>query len=85
MLAIDGTKRNSSAYLLGVVRDFISYIDVAVSPQTQRSRVTFEENSGLAEVVPVDRINEAIAGWRSSQPATNPPAPLKLPPAPLLP
>src|SRR5579863_1743531 len=27
LLAIDGTKRNSSAYLLGVVRDFISYID----------------------------------------------------------
>jgi hypothetical protein len=80
MFAIQGTKSNNSAYLLGVVRDFISYIDVAVSPQTQRQRVAFEENSGLAEVVPVDRINEAISAWRSSLPLASPPAPLKAPP-----
>ena len=58
MFAIQGTKSNNSAYLLGVVRDFISYIDVAVSPQTHRQRVAFEENSGPAEVVPVDRITK---------------------------
>ena len=79
MMAISGTKSNNTAYLLGIATDFIPYIDVAISPQTQRARVTFEENSGLAEVIPVDRINEAIRAWRDSLPA-NPRAPLK--PAP---
>ncbi len=80
MMAIDGTKSNSKAYLIGAVSAFIPYIDVAVSPQTQRARVTFEENSGLAEVIPVDRINEAIQAFRSSLSPTNRPAPLKAAP-----
>jgi hypothetical protein len=79
-MAIQGTKSNANAFLIGVARDFIPYVDVAISPQTQRPRVTFEENSGLADVVPVDRVNEAIKAWRDSQPAAKPPAPLK--PAP---
>jgi len=80
--AIEGTRANPNAYLLGVVKSFIPYVDVAVSPQTQRPRVTFEENSGLAEVVPVDRINEAIAAWREALPANLTP-PLKTTPTPL--
>jgi S1-C subfamily serine protease len=67
--SIQGTKSNNTAYLIGMVRGFISYIDTAISTQTQRPRVTFEENSGLAEVVPVDRINEAIKTWRDSLPS----------------
>ena len=59
-MSINGTKSNNNAYLLGVVKSYIPYVDVGISPQTHRARVTFEENSGLAEVVPVDRINEAI-------------------------
>jgi S1-C subfamily serine protease len=80
-LAIQGTKSNNSAYLIGVVSDFIPYIDVAISAQTQRPRVTFEENSGLADVIPVDRINEAIKNWRDSLPP-NSRVPLKLPGVP---
>jgi hypothetical protein len=80
LLAIQGTKSNASAFLLGVARDYISYTDIGVSQQTQRPRVSFEENSGLADVVPVDRINEAIKAWRESLPAS-PPAPLKPAPA----
>jgi hypothetical protein len=79
LFAIDGTKSNNTAYLIGVVSDYIPYIDVAISPQTQHARVTFEENSGLADVIPVDRINEAIKGWRASLPP-NSQVPLK--PAP---
>ncbi len=78
-IAIEGTKSNSRAYLLGVVKDFIPYVDVAISPQTRRPRVTFEENSGLAEVVPIDRINEAIKAWRDSLPPS-PQVPLKTSP-----
>src|SRR5262249_53995262 len=43
--AINGTKRNNTSYLLGVVRSFIPYVETAFSPQTQRPRVSFEENS----------------------------------------
>ncbi len=80
LISIEGTKSNNNAYLLGVVSAYIPYIDVAISPQTQRPRVTFEENSGLAEVIPVDRINEAIKAWRNSLPPSTPPVPLKTAP-----
>jgi hypothetical protein len=80
LLAIDGTKANNRAYLLGVVRSYIPYTDIAISPQTGHARVTFEENSGLAEVIPVDRINEAIKSWRDALPVSTLPVPLK--PAP---
>jgi hypothetical protein len=80
LMSIQGTKPIDKAYFLGIVNSYIPYIDVAVSPQTQRARVTFEENSGLAEVVPVDRINEAIKTWRDSLPVSTPPVPLKVVP-----
>jgi Trypsin-like peptidase domain len=79
-VTISGTKSNTMAFLLGIARDYIPYIDVGISPQTRRMRVSFEENSGLADVVPVDRINESIKAWRDSLPAS-PPAPLKPAPA----
>ena len=81
LISITGTKSNNTAYLLGVVKDYIPYVDVAISPQTRRARVTFEENSGLAEVVPVDNINKMIKTWRDSLPASTPQAPLKAAPA----
>ncbi len=76
--AISGTKRNNTAFLLGVVRAYIPYSDLAVSQQTQHQRIVFEENSGLAEVVPMDRVNEAIQAWKVKQ--SSPTGPLK--PAP---
>ena len=48
------------AYLLGIVKGYVPYIDVAFSAQTKHPRVTFEENSGLAEVIPADAIQETI-------------------------
>jgi hypothetical protein len=54
--------------LIGVVRGFIPYTDVAVSQQTLRPRVTFEENSGLAEVIPVDQVNETIVEYLKLHP-----------------
>ena len=71
LFAINGTKNNNTAYLIGVVSDYISYTDIAVSTQTQRPRVTFEENSGLADVIPIDRVNEAIKAWRDSLPSSS--------------
>ena len=34
--------------------------EVAVSEQTGRPKMIFEENSGLAEVVPIDMIRETM-------------------------
>jgi S1-C subfamily serine protease len=58
--AITGTKSVSKANLIGVVQSYLSYRDVAVSMQTKRARITFDENSGLASVIPVDRVNELM-------------------------
>ena len=62
--SISGTKSQTNAYLIGVVIDYRPYIDTAVSQQTRRPRISFEENSGLADVRPVDVVNEAIMAWR---------------------
>jgi hypothetical protein len=58
-----------------MVVDYLSYTDVAVSQQTQRPRITFEENSGLASVLPTDYIAAAIAADQKKHPPTQPPAP----------
>ncbi len=61
MISIDGTKANKSAALIGVVKSYIPYRDVALSKQTGRTRIIFEDNSGLSLVEPVDAILETIA------------------------
>lgn len=42
--------------VVGIVSSVVQYVDVAVSQQTKRPRVTFEEYSGLCDVVPADVI-----------------------------
>jgi hypothetical protein len=64
MVSITGTPSQSNAALIGIVTAYQFYRDVAISPQTNRERVAFEENSGLAEVLPTDYIDEAITAWR---------------------
>lgn len=58
--AITGTKQNDRANLIGIVKSYIAYQDAAVSPQTGRTRIVFEENTGLASVESVDSIIETI-------------------------
>ncbi|MFI5258991.1 MAG: serine protease [Candidatus Limnocylindrales bacterium] len=72
-IAITGTSPINSAYLLGVVSGFLPYLDVAVSAQTRRPRVTFEENSGLASVIPADFIRETIDAYATAHPLLPPP------------
>jgi len=59
--AIAGTKRQDHSFLIGLVSSFQTYQEVAVSQQTGRPRVVFEENAGLANIVPVDQIRASIA------------------------
>jgi hypothetical protein len=70
-MAIQGTRPNNSAYLIGIVLAYRPYDDIAMSIQTKKPRVIFEENSGLAEVLPVDEIDAAISAWRDSHGVTN--------------
>ena len=46
--------------LVGVVSSFIPYLEPAISPQTKRVRIVFEENSGLANLVSAGQILELI-------------------------
>jgi hypothetical protein len=48
--------------LIGLVVDYVPYTDVAVSPQTHRPRISFEENSGLCHAVPSDKVLELLWG-----------------------
>lgn len=59
-IAVGGTKANSTSYLIGMVSGYIPYREMAISSQTDRIRVVFEENSGIAEIVPSDAIMETI-------------------------
>lgn len=69
MFGIGETKPSAESYLLGIVTAYLSYEEVAVSAQTGRPRIIFQENSGLAIVHPVDCIEETIQHWHSKQKA----------------
>jgi S1-C subfamily serine protease len=71
VIALAGTKAQSSTYLIGMVKSYVPYDDVAFSRQTGRPRLVSEENSGLAEVIPVDYINETIALALRAGPRSN--------------
>jgi S1-C subfamily serine protease len=66
LASIEGTKPILGSYLIGLVIAYAPYDDIAVSTQTKKPRVIFEENSGLATVIPVDYIDAAIAEQRKS-------------------
>jgi S1-C subfamily serine protease len=59
-LAITGTNTIPKADLIGIVKSYIPYQDVAISQQTRNPRIIFEENSGLTAVEAVDSIIETI-------------------------
>lgn len=61
LVSIQGTGALNSAYLLGVVAGYVPYQDIAVSAQTNRPRIIFEENSGLTRAVPVRYLLETVA------------------------
>jgi Trypsin-like peptidase domain len=70
IVAIEGTSHPTEARLIGIVKAYVPYNDVAVSQQTGWVRVIFQENSGLAMVHTVDQIREVIALHRAAQPPT---------------
>jgi hypothetical protein len=59
--SLEGNTPVDRAYLVGVVRSYLPYEEVAYSLQTEppTARVVFIENSGLADVIPMDCVKEA--------------------------
>ncbi len=60
VLGVRGTTPVNDSLLIGVVESYVTYEDTAWSLQTQSPRITFIENSGLTNVVPIDFVEEAI-------------------------
>ena len=60
-MAIEGTASNQRSLLLGIVSAYIPYTETAVSQQTGLIRAVFTENSGLAQILPMNLVNETIA------------------------
>ncbi|HVT72194.1 MAG TPA: serine protease [Lacunisphaera sp.] len=58
--SVTGTKIRNKSEFIGVVQSYIPYTDVAISQQTRRPRITFEENSGLTSVIPADFLRDII-------------------------
>lgn len=58
--SIQGTNAIGRSALIGIVKSYVPYRDVAVSQQTGNPRVIFEENSGLALVETVDSIRNTV-------------------------
>ena len=50
----------NSSLLIGLVSSYVPYEETAVSLQTHQPRITFQENSGLTLMVPVDYVDEII-------------------------
>lgn len=61
IIAIEGTTPITHAALIGIVKGYIPYKDVAISQQTGNTRIIFEENSGLTLVETTDSIKETVA------------------------
>ena len=68
IVAIAGKTAIHQAYLIGVVKDYLAYQDIAISQQTNRPRVIFEENSGLSSVVPIEYVRETIEAFLKTNP-----------------
>jgi hypothetical protein len=77
MYSVMGTKAVSRAYLIGIVSNYLPYQDTAISTQTKRPRVIFEENSGLTTVVPM---NAAFAAYSAFSAADTGDLPREPPP-----
>ncbi len=57
---LEGRRAIDQAYVIGVVRGYIPYEEVAYSLQSNPpvARMVFMENSGLADVIPMDAVKE---------------------------
>ncbi|QPJ65235.1 MAG: hypothetical protein G3M78_07465 [Candidatus Nitrohelix vancouverensis] len=55
-----GAPAVSKPGLIGIIASYLTYTETALSQQTGQPRIVFEENSGLAVVIPIDYVQETI-------------------------
>ena len=68
IVSIEGTPKNKSCKLIGILSAYVPYQEPLYSKQTGRVRMIQEENSGLTIVHPVDRIKEVVeTEWERHQ------------------
>jgi len=67
VVSIQGTKSINKAGLIGVISSGETFTDIAVSQQTGKGRIVFEEQTGLVRIVPIDLIDKAIKQYIRSQ------------------
>ena len=60
LVAIQNTKFISRSALIGIISEGITFQEIAISEQTGRPRIAFEEQTGIIKVVPIDFVIEAI-------------------------
>lgn len=60
MFALPGTEPILGCGLIGMVSSYIPYEEVAISAQTGLPRMIFQENSGLAEIVPIVQVQQTV-------------------------
>ena len=68
--SLAGHRPIDQAYLIGMVRSYLPYEEIAYSLQTEppTPRMVFTENSGLADVIPMDCVREAADVLASRRP-----------------
>jgi len=59
-IKIDNNSYIGNQMLMGVISSYIPYTDTAISMQTKRPRITFEENSGLCIAIPSSEITKLL-------------------------
>ena len=69
-VSIRGTKSNSRCGVIGMISSYMPYQEIAVSEQTGRRRMVFEENSGLGIVVPHDVVHSTVEAAVNKSPST---------------
>lgn len=69
--SLKGLETHRNVHVIGIVSGYLPYVDSAISQQTGETRITFQENSGLATVVPIDAIHELVEPLQRQQQLDN--------------
>ncbi len=72
VMSIRGTKAQPKSVVIGMVASYVPYQNFAVSAQTGRPRVIFEENTGLAAAHPIDCIDDVVQQYRLERTTAEP-------------
>ena len=61
LMAIDGTSAIGKSWLIGVVTGYLTFHNVVNGRETRKPQMIFQENSGIATAITIDKAIEAIA------------------------